>query len=49
MMRWVFLALALGLLAACANTSGTALPMVHSGDPIWGLAPDRLEYGALPR
>jgi hypothetical protein len=49
MMRWVFLALALSLLAACANTSDTALPMVHPGDPVWGLAPDHLDYGAVPR
>ena len=49
MIRWAFLALALGLLAACANTSDTALPMVHPGDPVWGLTPDHLEYGALPR
>jgi hypothetical protein len=48
-MRWAFLVLALGLLAACANTSDTALPTVHPGDPTWGLVPDHLEYGALPR
>ncbi len=49
MIRWGWLALALGLLAACASTSDTALPMVHPGDPVWGLAPDHLELGALPR
>jgi hypothetical protein len=24
------------------------LPMVHPGDPTWGLSPD-LDYGALPQ
>jgi hypothetical protein len=49
MIRWIFLTLALGVLAACANTSDTALPMVHPDDPTWGLVPDHLEFGALPK
>jgi outer membrane biogenesis lipoprotein LolB len=49
MIRWASLALALCLLAACANTSDTALPMVHPDDPTWQLVPDRLEFGALPK
>lgn len=49
MIRAVWLALALCFLAACANTSDTALPMVHRDDPIWGLAPDHLDFGALPQ
>jgi hypothetical protein len=36
MIRLAWLALALCFLAACANTSDTALPMVHQGDPTWG-------------
>ena len=49
MIRMACLALALSLLAACANTGETALPMVHPGDPTWRLAPDHLELGALPQ
>jgi hypothetical protein len=48
MIRLAWLALALCLLAACANTSDTALPMVHPDDPSWGLVPDHLDFGALP-
>ena len=47
MVRVAWLALAVCLLAACANTSDTALPMVHQGDPTWQLAPDHLDFGAL--
>lgn len=49
MIRAVWLALALSFLAACANPGDTALPMVHPDDPTWGLAPDHLDYGALPQ
>lgn len=49
MIRFAFVALALCLLAACANTGDTALPMVHPDDPTWGLVPDDLDYGALPQ
>lgn len=49
MIRLAWLALVLCLVAACANTSGTALPMVHQGDPTWGLMPDHLDFGALPQ
>jgi hypothetical protein len=49
MIRLACLALALWLLAACANSSDTALPMVHPNDPSWGLVPDHLDFGALPQ
>lgn len=49
MIRLAWLVLVLGFLAACANTSDTALPMVHPDDPTWGLVPDDLDYGALPQ
>jgi hypothetical protein len=49
MIRLACLALALCLLAACANTSDTALPMVRRDDPSWGLVPDHLDFGALPQ
>jgi hypothetical protein len=49
MIRFSWPALALFLLAACANTGDTALPMVHSDDPTWGLVPDHLDFGALPQ
>ena len=47
MIRAAWLALAVCLLAACANTRDTALPIVHPDDPTWGLAPDHLDFGAL--
>jgi hypothetical protein len=49
MTRLAWLALALSLLAACTNTSEAPLPMVHQDDPTWGLVPDHLNFGALPR
>lgn len=49
MIRLAWLALALCFLAACANTSDAPLPIVHQDDPTWGLVPDHLDFGALPR
>ena len=48
MMRYLVFALLL-VLAACANKTGSELPMVNAGDPVWGLQPDHLDHGALPR
>jgi hypothetical protein len=48
-MRILFFAIALSLLAACANKSGNDLPIVRADDPVWGLQPDHLDHGALPR
>jgi hypothetical protein len=47
--RFAWIALALCVLAGCGNVSGKPLPMVDKNDPTWALAPDRLEFGALPR
>ena len=47
--RWIVLALGLGVLAGCGNVSGKDLPMVRNSDPTWPLVPDHLEFGALPK
>ncbi len=47
--KWIVLALGLGVLAGCGNVSGKALPMVRNSDPTWPLVPDHLEFGALPK
>jgi hypothetical protein len=47
--RWIVLAVGLGVLAGCANVSGKDLPMVSNSDPTWALVPDHLEFGALPK
>jgi len=49
MIRFAWLALALGFLAGCGNTSGKELPMVKKNDPTWALVPDHLDFGALPK
>ena len=36
------------LLAGCASHT-VPLPMVQASDPVWGLVPDHLPSGALPR
>lgn len=35
--------------AACANTSDTALSVVHADDPVWSLMPDHLNQGEMPQ
>lgn len=47
--RFVALAITLSLLAGCGDISGKSLPMVGKNDPTWALAPDHLEFGALPK
>jgi hypothetical protein len=47
--HFVWLTLALGVLAGCGNISGKPLPMVSKNDPIFVLTPDHLDYGALPQ
>ncbi len=46
---FVWLALALCVLAGCGNVSGKPLPMVTNSDPVFALMPDHLDYGALPQ
>lgn len=36
-------------LSACSGTSDPPLPVIHSGDPVRAMVPDRLEYGQLPK
>lgn len=48
MPRILLFAIVLGVLVACANHSGTPLPMVKSDDPVFQLQPDHLDFGALP-
>jgi hypothetical protein len=45
----VWLSLAVGVLASCGNVSGKPLPLVDKNDPTFALAPDHLDYGALPK
>jgi hypothetical protein len=46
---FVWLALALCILAGCGNVSGKPLPIVSKSDPTFALMPDHLDYGALPQ
>lgn len=48
MIRWLIITAMFVQLAAC-STSGKPLPLVDKSDPTWALAPDHLDYGALPR
>jgi hypothetical protein len=41
-------ALTATLLAGCAART-VPLPTIQASDPVWGLVPDRLPGGALPR
>lgn len=47
-MRYLFFVVLLAF-GACSGSSDPPLPVINSGDPVWSLVPDRLEYGKLPK